>query len=144
ANEVAAEHQFWLGDAFASGGTHGYDHKKVGITARGAWECVRRHCRELGIDAESDVLNVIGIGDMSGDVFGNGLLLSPYFRLRAAFNHQHIFLDPEPDVARALAERRRLFHLPRSTWADYDAGALGPGGGVYPRNAKQVALSAEA
>ena len=114
ANELAAQHQFWLGDAFASGGTHGYDHKKEGITARGAWECVRRHCREMGGDADRDALTVIGIGDMSGDVFGNGLLLSPRFRLRAAFNHQHIFLDPDPDPARAFAERQRLFQLPRA------------------------------
>jgi glutamate dehydrogenase len=141
ANELAAQHQFWLGDAFASGGTHGYDHKQEGITARGAWECVRRHVRELGGDADRDAMTVIGIGDMSGDVFGNGLLLSPHFRLRAAFNHQHIFLDPEPDAARAFAERQRLFALPRSGWAEYDPAALGPGGGVYARTAKHVPLS---
>ena len=141
ANALAAQHEFWLGDAFASGGMHGYDHKQEGITARGAWECVRRHCAEMGVDADQDALSVIGIGDMSGDVFGNGLLLSPHFRLRAAFNHQHIFLDPEPDAARAFAERQRLFQLPRASWADYAADAFGPGGGVYARNAKEVPLS---
>jgi glutamate dehydrogenase len=141
ANELAAQHQFWLGDAFASGGTHGYDHKKEGITARGAWECVRRHFREMGRDADRDAITVIGIGDMSGDVFGNGMLLSQSFRLRAAVNHQHIFLDPDPDPVRACAERERLFRLPRSSWSDYSASAISPGGGVYLRNAKTVPLS---
>ncbi|HXQ23650.1 MAG TPA: NAD-glutamate dehydrogenase domain-containing protein [Candidatus Acidoferrales bacterium] len=141
ANEIAAQRQFWLGDAFASGGTHGYDHKKEAITARGAWECVRRHFRELGRDADRDVLTVIGVGDMSGDVFGNGLLLSPRFRLLAAFNHQHIFLDPNPDPVRAFAERERLFQLPRSSWSDYKRDVISAGGGVFPRNAKRVALA---
>jgi glutamate dehydrogenase len=140
ANEVAAQHQFWLGDAFASGGTHGYDHKKEGITARGAWECVRRHFREMGRDADRDRITVIGIGDMSGDVFGNGLLRSRRFCLRAAFNHQHIFLDPDPDPARAFAERERLFQLPRSSWSDYNASVISSGGGVFPRSAKKVEL----
>ncbi len=141
ANEVAAQHRFWLGDAFASGGTHGYDHKKEGITARGAWECVRRHFREMGRDANRDTLTVIGIGDMSGDVFGNGLLMSRRMRLRAAFNHQHIFLDPDPDPARSFAERERLFHRPRSTWMDYNTAIITEGGGVFPRQAKKVPLS---
>jgi glutamate dehydrogenase len=144
ANAVAAQHRFWLGDAFASGGTHGYDHKKEGITARGAWQCVRRHFRELGRDADRDTLTVIGIGDMSGDVFGNGLLLSRRMCLRAAFNHQHIFLDPDPDPARSFAERERLFRHPRSTWLDYNAGIISAGGGVFPRQAKKIALAAPA
>lgn len=144
ANEIAQQRQFWLGDAFASGGAHGYDHKKEGITARGAWECVKQHFHELGLDAEREGLTVVGIGDMSGDVFGNGLLLSRRFLLRAAFNHQHIFLDPHPDAARAYAERERLFYEPRSSWTDYNPATLGPGGGVYGRNAKRVPLSAEA
>ncbi len=142
ANDLAAQRQFWLGDAFASGGTHGYDHKKEGITARGAWECVRRHFREMGRDADRDTLTVVGIGDMNGDVFGNGLLLSRRFRLLAAFNHQHIFLDPDPDPARSYAERDRLFRLPRSTWADYDAAVISAGGGVFGRQAKAIPLSA--
>jgi glutamate dehydrogenase len=141
ANEVAAQHRFWLGDAFASGGTHGYDHKKEGITARGAWECVRRHFRELGRDADRDTLTVIGIGDMSGDVFGNGLLLSRRLCLRAAFNHHHIFLDPNPDPARSFAERERLFHLPRSGWSDYNPSLISAGGGVFRRTAKTILLS---
>jgi glutamate dehydrogenase len=144
ANEIAAQHRFWLGDAFASGGTHGYDHKKEGITARGAWECVRRHFRELGRNADTEALAVIGIGDMSGDVFGNGLLLSRHLRLRAAFNHHHIFLDPDPDPARAFAERERLFHLPRSSWTDYNSALISAGGGVYLRSAKTIPLSPEA
>jgi len=144
ANEIAAQRQFWLGDAFASGGAHGYDHKREGITARGAWECVKQHFHEMGRDAEREALTVIGIGDMSGDVFGNGLLLSRRFLLRGAFNHVHLFLDPHPDAARSFAERERLFYLPRSTWMDYSADALGPGGGVYLRSAKRVPLSPEA
>ncbi len=144
ANDVAAQHQFWLGDAFASGGKHGYDHKKEAITARGAWECVRRHFRELGRDADREELTVIGIGDMSGDVFGNGLLLSRRFRLRAAFNQQHIFLDPDPDPARAFAERERLFPLARSAWSDFNADVISAGGGVFQRGAKKVPLSAAA
>ncbi|HVM96939.1 MAG TPA: NAD-glutamate dehydrogenase domain-containing protein [Candidatus Acidoferrales bacterium] len=141
ANDISQQRNFWLGDAFASGGSNGYDHKKVGITARGAWECVRRHFREMGRDADRDELTVIGIGDMSGDVFGNGLLLSRRFRLRAAFNHQHIFIDPEPDAGVSYNERERLFRLPRSTWADYNAQAISDGGGVYLRSAKAIPLS---
>ncbi len=144
ANEIAVQHQFWLGDAFASGGTHGYDHKKEGITARGAWECIRLHFREMGRDADQDPITAIGIGDMSGDVFGNGMLLSRRVCLRAAFNHQHIFLDPDPDPARSFAERERLFTLPRSTWADYNAKLISSGGGVFARNAKTLALPAPA
>ncbi|HEX7406506.1 MAG TPA: NAD-glutamate dehydrogenase domain-containing protein [Candidatus Binatia bacterium] len=142
ANEIAARHQFWLGDAFASGGAHGYDHKKEGITARGAWECVRRHFREMGRNADREVITVVGIGDMSGDVFGNALLLSRRVCLRAAFNHVHIFLDPSPDPARAFAERERLFALPRSSWSDYTASLISEGGGVFSRAAKKVPLSA--
>ena len=141
ANEVAAQHHFWLGDAFASGGTHGYDHKKEGITARGAWECVRRHFREMGRDANRDTLTVIGIGDMSGDVFGNGMLMSRRMCVRAAFNHQHIFLDPQPDPARSFAERERLFRQPRSAWIDYNPSLLSEGGGIFPRQAKKIPLS---
>ncbi len=144
ANEIAAEYGFWLGDAFASGGSAGYDHKKMGITARGGWECVKRHFRELGKDIQSEDFTVAGIGDMSGDVFGNGMLLSRHIRLVAAFNHLHIFIDPEPDAGRSLAERERLFALPRSSWDDYDRKAISRGGGVYPRNAKTVPLSPEA
>jgi glutamate dehydrogenase len=144
ANALAAEYGFWLGDAFASGGSAGYDHKKMGITARGAWECVKRHFREMGIDTQSQDFTVAGIGDMAGDVFGNGMLLSPHIRLVAAFNHQHIFLDPDPDPARSHAERRRLFALPRSAWTDYDPKLISRGGGVFPRNAKEIALSPQA
>ncbi|GIW41554.1 MAG: NAD-glutamate dehydrogenase [Candidatus Binatia bacterium] len=143
ANEVARARGFWLGDAFASGGSRGYDHKKLGITARGAWECVRRHFREAGIDADREPIRVVGIGDMSGDVFGNGMLLSRHLRLVAAFDHRHVFLDPEGDPATAYDERARLFRLPRSSWADYDPAKLGPGGGVFPRTAKRVPLSPE-
>ena len=123
ANEVSAEYGFWLGDAFASGGSQGYDHKQMGITARGAWESVKRHFRELGADIQSEDFTVVGIGDMSGDVFGNGMLLSRHIKLLGAFNHLHVFLDPDPDPERSFEERRRLFELPRSTWADYDAAA---------------------
>jgi glutamate dehydrogenase len=144
ANAVAAELAFWLGDAFASGGSHGYDHKALAITARGAWESVKRHFRELGQDVEAEPFTVVGIGDMSGDVFGNGMLLSEQIRLVAAFDHRHVFLDPAPDAGRALAERRRLFELPGSSWADYDAAAISTGGGVWPRSAKRVPLSEEA
>ncbi|HYB27372.1 MAG TPA: NAD-glutamate dehydrogenase [Solirubrobacteraceae bacterium] len=143
ANEVAAEHGFWLGDAFASGGSHGYDHKKMGITARGAWESVRRHFRHLGLDVQSDDFTVVGIGDMSGDVFGNGMLLSPHIKLVGAFDHNHLFLDPSPDPEVSLAERRRLFDLPASSWRDYDPGAISEGGGVFARSAKRIPLSAE-
>jgi glutamate dehydrogenase len=141
ANEVAASYGFWLGDAFASGGSAGYDHKGMGITARGAWESVKRHFRELGHDTQTEDFTVVGVGDMSGDVFGNGMLLSERIRLVAAFDHRHIFLDPEPDAAVSYAERRRLFELPRSSWADYDTKLLSPGGGVYPRTAKAIPVT---
>ncbi|MGD9599572.1 MAG: NAD-glutamate dehydrogenase [Steroidobacteraceae bacterium] len=144
ANSISADYGFWLGDAFASGGSAGYDHKKMGITARGAWECVRRHLREIGIDSQSQDFTVAGIGDMAGDVFGNGMLLSKHIRLVAAFNHMHVFLDPEPDAARSFAERRRLFNLPRSSWDDYDRTLISRGGGVYLRSAKSIPLSLEA
>jgi glutamate dehydrogenase len=144
ANGVAADYNFWLGDAFASGGSVGYDHKAMGITARGAWESVKRHFRELDIDTQSEDFTVVGIGDMSGDVFGNGMLLSEHIRLVAAFDHRHIFLDPDPDATVSYAERRRLFALPRSSWADYDAGLLSAGGGVYLRTAKEIPISAQA
>ncbi|HKY90427.1 MAG TPA: NAD-glutamate dehydrogenase domain-containing protein, partial [Nevskiaceae bacterium] len=144
ANGVAQEYGFWLGDAFASGGSAGYDHKKMGITARGAWESVKRHFRELGRDIQSEPFTVVGVGDMSGDVFGNGMLLSREIRLLAAFDHRHVFVDPHPDAATSYAERERLFALPRSSWADYDTRVLSPGGGVYPRSAKLVKLSPEA
>lgn len=142
ANAVALEYGFWLGDAFASGGSAGYDHKQMGITARGAWESVKHHFSELGIDAQQEDFTVAGIGDMSGDVFGNGMLLSDHIRLVAAFDHRHIFLDPTPDAAASLAERRRLFMLPRSSWADYDASLISPGGGVYSRHAKSIPVTA--
>ncbi|RVW05478.1 NAD-glutamate dehydrogenase [Rhodococcus xishaensis] len=141
ANEVAAEYGFWLGDAFASGGSSGYDHKEMGITARGAWESVKRHFRELGIDVTTDDFTVVGIGDMSGDVFGNGMLLSEHIRLVAAFDHRHVFLDPNPDAARSFAERSRMFAMPRSSWADYDPTLISDGGGVYARTAKSVPIS---
>src|SRR3989442_1412434 len=143
ANLLAAEYGFWLGDAFASGGTHGYDHKALGITARGVWECVRTHFRELGVDADTAPLTVAGIGDMGGDVFGNGLLRSPHLRLRAAFNHVHVFLDPSPDPARSFAEREQLFRAGKG-WDAYDPGLLSPGGAVLARAAKRVTLSPEA
>ncbi|MFG1803002.1 NAD-glutamate dehydrogenase [Micromonospora carbonacea] len=141
ANEISAGHQFWLGDAFASGGSAGYDHKKMGITARGAWESVKRHFRELGHDTQTRDFTVVGVGDMSGDVFGNGMLLSEHIRLVAAFDHRHIFLDPDPDAATSYAERKRLFDLPRSSWEDYDEKLISAGGGVYPRAAKSVPVS---
>src|SRR2546425_1894122 len=144
ANLLAAEYGFWLGDAFASGGTHGFDHKALGVTARGVWECVRTHFGELGVDADTAPLTVAGIGDMSGDVFGNGLLRSAHLRLRAAFNHRHVFVDPDPDPAASFAERQRLFALPSSSWADYDPAVLSAGGGVYARSAKSIDLSAAA
>ncbi len=143
ANALAAARGFWLGDAFASGGSVGYDHKKLAITARGAWVSVQRHFRELGIDADRDPITVAGIGDMSGDVFGNGLLRSPHVRLVAAFDHRHVFLDPDPDPAASFAERRRLFDLPGSSWADYDPALLSPGGGVFARSLKSVQLTPE-
>ena len=143
ANAISVSRGFWLGDAFASGGSAGYDHKKMGITARGAWECVKRHFRELGIDIQSQAFTVAGIGDMSGDVFGNGMLLSPQIRLVAAFNHAHVFIDPTPDPASSLAERARLFALPRSGWNDYNTKLLSRGGAIYERSAKSVRLSPE-
>jgi glutamate dehydrogenase len=142
ANEVALAYGFWLGDAFASGGSVGYDHKAMGITARGAWESVVRHFRELGQDVQTAPITAVGIGDMSGDVFGNGMLLSTSLLLVAAFDHRHIFLDPDPDAGAAHAERTRLFALPRSSWADYDAARLSEGGGVFSRTAKAVPISA--
>ncbi len=144
ANAVAAEYGFWLGDAFASGGSVGYDHKKMAITARGAWESVKRHFRSFGHDTQTQDFSVVGVGDMSGDVFGNGMLLSRHIRLVAAFDHRHIFIDPTPDAASSIVERERLFALPRSSWADYDQSKLSAGGGVWPRSAKSIALSAEA
>ncbi|CAH0533471.1 NAD-specific glutamate dehydrogenase [Vibrio stylophorae] len=143
ANQTAAEYSFWLKDAFASGGSQGYDHKVMGITARGAWESVKRHFREMGIDSQQDYFECIGIGDMAGDVFGNGMLLSPSMGLVAAFNHQHIFIDPTPNVKAAYQERCRLFQLPRSSWLDYDAKLISPGGGIFERSAKSIALSAQ-
>jgi glutamate dehydrogenase len=144
ANGVAKAYGFWLGDAFASGGSVGYDHKVMGITARGAWESVRRHFREMGIDCQSEDFTCVGIGDMSGDVFGNGMLLSEHTRLVAAFDHRHILVDPAPDPATSFAERRRLFDLPRSSWADYDASLLSPGGFVVERSAKSISLTDQA
>ena len=141
ANGVSARYGFWLGDAFASGGSNGYDHKAMGITARGAWESVKRHFRELGTDIQSTDFTVVGIGDMSGDVFGNGMLLSRHIRLLAAFNHAHIFLDPDPDPARSYQERQRLFEMGRSAWTDYDTDAISEGGGIYRRTAKTIEIS---
>ncbi|MEU7793986.1 NAD-glutamate dehydrogenase [Micromonospora tulbaghiae] len=141
ANEISEAHSFWLGDAFASGGSAGYDHKKMGITARGAWESVKRHFRELGHDTQTQDFTVVGVGDMSGDVFGNGMLLSQHIRLVAAFDHRHIFLDPDPESARSWEERKRLFDMPRSSWEDYDRELISEGGGVYPRTAKSVPIS---
>ena len=143
ANGVAEEYGFWLGDAFASGGSAGYDHKGMGITARGAWELVKRHFRELGTDIQSSDFTVVGVGDMSGDVFGNGMLLSPHIKLIGAFNHLHIFVDPNPDTATSFAERQRLFALPRSSWSDYDAKLISKGGGVFARSVKSIALTQE-
>jgi glutamate dehydrogenase len=144
ANAISGEYKFWLGDAFASGGSAGYDHKKMGITARGAWESVKRHFRELGTDIESTDITVVGIGDMSGDVFGNGMLLSRHIKLVGAFDHRHVFLDPAPDPAASFEERERLFGLPGSSWADYEASLISEGGGVFPRTAKSIPLSPEA
>ncbi|MFJ3977682.1 NAD-glutamate dehydrogenase [Streptomyces sp. NPDC090021] len=143
ANGVAESYGFWLGDAFASGGSAGYDHKGMGITARGAWESVKRHFRELGHDTQTQDFTVVGVGDMSGDVFGNGMLLSEHIRLVAAFDHRHIFIDPTPDAATSYAERRRLFELPRSSWADYDTSLISAGGGIHPRSAKAVPVTAQ-
>ncbi len=143
ANEISAEYGFWMGDAFASGGSAGYDHKAMGITAKGAWESVKRHFRELGLDCQKEDFDVVGIGDMGGDVFGNGMLLSKHIRLKAAFNHLHIFLDPNPDAATSWQERKRLFDLPRSTWEDYDKKLISRGGGVFSRFDKSIPLSPE-
>jgi glutamate dehydrogenase len=141
ANSIAQEYGFWLDDAFASGGSAGYDHKKMGITARGAWESVKQLFRETGIDTQSTDVTVVGIGDMSGDVFGNGMLLSRHIKLVGAFNHQHVLLDPDPDPDTSFAERQRLFALPRSSWSDYDTAKISEGGGVFPRSAKSIPLS---
>ncbi|WP_420112917.1 NAD-glutamate dehydrogenase [Pseudactinotalea sp.] len=141
ANGISREYGFWLDDAFASGGSAGYDHKGMGITARGAWESVKRHFRELGVNTQEDEFTVVGVGDMSGDVFGNGMLLSEHIRLVAAFDHRHVFVDPNPDAATGFAERRRLFDLPGSSWADYDASLISEGGGVYARSAKSVSVT---
>ncbi len=144
ANRIAIEHGFWLDDAFASGGSNGYDHKAMGITAKGAWVSVQRHFREMGIDVQRESVRVAGCGDMSGDVFGNGMLLSQAIKLVAAFDHRHIFLDPDPDPAASWAERQRMFELPRSSWEDYDATLLSKGGGVYARSLKRITISEEA
>jgi glutamate dehydrogenase len=143
ANAIALERGFWLGDAFASGGSNGYDHKAMGITAKGAWVSVQRHFREMGVDVQSQSITVAGCGDMSGDVFGNGMLLAKCLKLVAAFDHRHIFLDPTPDPPAAFAERERLFELPRSSWDDYDRKVLSPGGMIVPRSQKQIELTAE-
>ncbi|SNV18904.1 NAD-specific glutamate dehydrogenase [Dermatophilus congolensis] len=144
ANDIAVDYGFWLQDAFASGGSAGYDHKGMGITARGAWVSVQRHFRELGINVQTQDFTVVGIGDMSGDVFGNGMLLSEHIHLVAAFDHRHIFLDPTPDAAATYAERRRIFDLPRSSWDDFDRALLSKGGGIYPRTAKRIDISEQA
>jgi glutamate dehydrogenase len=144
ANAISEEYGFWLGDAFASGGSHGYDHKELGITARGAWESVKRHFREVGIDVMAQPFTVVGIGDMSGDVFGNGMLYTPQIQLVCAFDHRHVFIDPTPDPALSFAERQRLFAIPRSSWADYDAALLSQGGAIIDRSTKSVELSPQA
>lgn len=141
ANGISQDYGFWLGDAFASGGSAGYDHKKMGITAKGAWESVKRHFREMGHDTQSQDFSVVGVGDMSGDVFGNGMLLSEHIRLIAGFNHLHIFFDPDPDPAKSFAERKRLFELPRSSWTDYNAKLISKGGGIFDRKAKSIKLT---
>ncbi len=142
ANAIAIEYGFWLGDAFASGGSAGYDHKEIGITSRGAWELVKRHFRELGTDIQTTDFTVVGVGDMAGDVFGNGMLQSRHIRLLGAFNHLHVFIDPEPDPAASFAERQRLFESPRLGWGDYDHRLISPGGGVFERSAKSIEISA--
>ena len=144
ANRVSAQYGFWLGDAFASGGSAGYDHKKMGITARGAWECVKHHFRNLGMDIQKEPFTVAGVGDMSGDVFGNGVLLSRAIKLVAVFDHRHIFIDPDPDPETSYRERERVFALARSSWRDYDPALLSKGGGIYDRSAKAIPLSPEA
>ncbi|RJX72826.1 NAD-glutamate dehydrogenase [Vibrio sinensis] len=143
ANSVSAEYNFWLGDAFASGGSNGYDHKAMGITAKGGWESVKRHFREMNIDCQTTDFTAIGVGDMAGDVFGNGMLLSKHIRLIAAFNHMHIFIDPNPDAATSWEERQRLFDLPRSSWEDYDSSLISKGGGLFSRRAKSIELTPE-
>ncbi len=143
ANEISTEYDFWLGDAFASGGSTGYDHKKMGITAKGAWESAERHFQEMGMDVNRDEITVVGIGDMSGDVFGNGMLLSHHLKLVAAFNHMHIFIDPSPDPTKSYQERKRLFDLPRSTWADYNPDLISSGGGVFQRKIKSISITPE-
>ncbi|WP_297530582.1 NAD-glutamate dehydrogenase [Thalassolituus sp.] len=143
ANEIAVNRGFWMGDGFASGGSVGYDHKKMGITARGAWVSVQRHFRERGVNVQTDDFTVVGIGDMAGDVFGNGMLLSEHIQLVAAFNHMHIFIDPEPDSASSFKERKRLFELPRSSWEDYDKSLISKGGGVFLRSAKSIDITPE-
>jgi len=144
ANAISVDHDYWLGDAFASGGSAGYDHKAMGITARGAWEAVKRHFREMDVDIGKTPVSVVGVGDMSGDVFGNGMLREDTIRLVAAFDHRDIFIDPDPDPKKSFAERKRLFVLPRSSWQDYDKALISKGGGVYPRASKEIRLSAEA
>lgn len=143
ANAIAVERGFWLGDAFASGGSHGYDHKAMGITAKGAWISVQRHFREMGVDVQTQPIRVAGVGDMSGDVFGNGMLLSKALKLVAAFDHRHIFIDPDPDPAKSWKERQRMFALPRSSWDDYDRKLISKGGGIFPRSQKEIPLSEE-
>ncbi|MCL1144142.1 NAD-glutamate dehydrogenase [Shewanella gaetbuli] len=143
ANSIAIEYDFWLGDAFASGGSNGYDHKKMGITAKGAWESVKRHFREIGVDCQTTDFTCLAVGDMAGDVFGNGMLLSEHTKLVAAFNHMHIFIDPNPDIATSYAERKRLFELPRSSWEDYNAKLISKGGGIFLRSAKSIKLTPE-
>ncbi len=143
ANAISVDRGFWLGDAFASGGSNGYDHKKMGITAKGAWESVKRHFRELGVDTQKEPFSVVGIGDMAGDVFGNGMLLSPHIELKAAFNHRHIFLDPQPNCAKSFKERQRLFDLPGSSWSDYNEKLISKGGGIYSRQSKTIEISEE-
>ncbi|MDX2143622.1 MAG: NAD-glutamate dehydrogenase [Rhodospirillaceae bacterium] len=143
ANAISTEYNFWLGDAFASGGSAGYDHKVMGITARGAWECVKRHFREMGVDTQTQEFTCAGVGDMSGDVFGNGMLMSKKTKLLAAFNHLHIFIDPNPDPAKSYEERARMFKLPRSNWTDYNAKLISKGGGIFERSAKSIKLSPE-
>ena len=144
ANAVSAEYGHWLGDAFASGGSVGYDNNVMGITARGAWESVKRHFRELGVDTQSADFSVVGVGDMSGDVFGNGMLLSKHIKLLAAFDHRHVFIDPTPDTTASFAERERLFKLPRSSWMDYDHTLISAGGGVWARSEKSIPISPQA